>query len=337
MKETKRVSRLMLERYRLGDVSEEQRKLVEAELAVDEELRLYYESLKDSDREISRLYPFEEFPLLTAFQDAAVPAANMRPLLRWVRLYRKRLWGFAATAAVVVLIIVSYMFRPETVILTDEDITQAAGYNPNSGADLYIRNGNDHYDKGEYELAIDYYTQAIKLEVNNRNAYNCRGNAYYAMRNYDKAIEDYTRAIDLNPGDAGGFFIRGSVYYDKGEYDPAITDFTEAIQLNPKEAAFYNNRGTAYYAKGEYTKAIADYTQAISLNPNDIILYYPRGYTYYAMRDYDKAIEDYTQVIKFYPNVALFYNRRGDAYYAKGEHDRANADYETSQRLGSVN
>lgn len=53
----RRVSSLMLERYHLGEVTEDERKFVEAELSVNAELRSRRGALEDSDRELRRLYP----------------------------------------------------------------------------------------------------------------------------------------------------------------------------------------------------------------------------------------------------------------------------------------
>ena len=57
------VSTLMLERYRLGEVTAEELKLVESALALDDELRFRCESLDESDRELRRLYTWEQSPL----------------------------------------------------------------------------------------------------------------------------------------------------------------------------------------------------------------------------------------------------------------------------------
>jgi len=51
------ISALMLERYRLGEITEEESKLVEDELASNPILRSRCESLDESDRELRRLYP----------------------------------------------------------------------------------------------------------------------------------------------------------------------------------------------------------------------------------------------------------------------------------------
>ena len=80
MKGTGRISTLLLERYRLGEVSAKERRSVEAEMAADGELRRRYEALDDSDRELRRRFSFESLPALADIQNTAAPADNAKRL-----------------------------------------------------------------------------------------------------------------------------------------------------------------------------------------------------------------------------------------------------------------
>ena len=96
------------------------------------------------------------------------------------------------------------------------------------------------------------------------DAYN-RGNAYHDKGEFDKAIENYTEAIRLTPESVETYYNRGIAYGKKGEMDKAIEDFTEAIRLNPELAEAYHSRGRAYRYKGDQTKAEADFAKAKEL------------------------------------------------------------------------
>jgi tetratricopeptide (TPR) repeat protein len=275
MKETKSFSRLMLERYRLDDVSDEQRKLVEAELAADEGLRHYYESLEASDNEINRLYPYKNHHALAAFRDNAVPAAKGRPVR--TRASRLREWRPARLAAAVAVVIIFltafYLFRLLNANLASEDTIQATGLNTNSRAESYLNSGDEYYGKGEYDLAIKDYTRAINLNKNYGRAYGNRGNAYSAKGEYDLAIEDYNQAISLNTMDADLFNRRGEAYTYKGEFDLAIEDFISAIFLESNDAVLYYNRSTAYSNKGENDLASDVYIREVTLDDGSIMIF----------------------------------------------------------------
>jgi tetratricopeptide (TPR) repeat protein len=216
--------------------------------------------------------------------------------------------------------------------LAIEDYTQAIRLDTNNSA-AYFNRGIAYYFKSDYDRAITDYTQAIKLDPNDASAYYNRGIAYRNKDDYDRAITDYTQAIKLDPNDAGAYNNRGLAYNNKGDHDRAIADYTQAIRLDPNLAMAYNNRGTAYGKKGDYDRAIADHTQAINLDPNGASRYYNRGNAYNSKGDYDRAIADYNQAIRLDPNNARAYNNRGNAYYNKGDYDRAIADYNQAIRL----
>ena len=140
--------------------------------------------------------------------------------------------------------------------------------------------GYAYTQNGQWEKAIEAFTQAINLDPKHLGIYNNRGNAYAKKGEYDKAIEDHNKAIELDPKYALAYYNRGNDYVNKGEYDKAIEDFNKAIELDPKYALAYSNRGHAYADKGEYDKAIEDFNKAIELDPKYALAYNNRGLVY---------------------------------------------------------
>jgi S1-C subfamily serine protease len=59
--------------------------------------------------------------------------------------------------------------------------------------------------------------------------YKYRGSAYHQKGEYDLAIADFTDAIHLNPIDGDAYYDRGEAYDDKHDYERAISDFNTAI------------------------------------------------------------------------------------------------------------
>src|SRR4030095_7966348 len=63
-------------------------------------------------------------------------------------------------------------------------------------------------------------------------AYYNRGLAHYLKGEYDLAIADYDQAVTVKP-DAEAFIGRGLAYFHKDEFNLANADFTRAIELKP--------------------------------------------------------------------------------------------------------
>ncbi|GMO48144.1 MAG: hypothetical protein Pg6C_10520 [Treponemataceae bacterium] len=198
-----------------------------------------------------------------------------------------------------------------------------SGQNAGERAKRYVENGDTFFARGDYDMAIACYTDAIKLDPN-----------YMPFRTY---------------------FNRALAYGEKGDRDSAIADWTQLIRLFPDNTMAYANRAADYAEKGDYDRAIADFTQVLKLEPSGAIgpfgifgnIWYMRGKAYLAKKDHEHAIADLTQVIIDYYeyivtqgtqeakyDLGIVYHLRGRAYQAKGDKKKANADFAAAKKLG---
>jgi tetratricopeptide (TPR) repeat protein len=166
----------------------------------------------------------------------------------------------------------------------------------------YITEGNDFFEKKDYDSAVKIYTKAIQLDPRFADAYYARGNARYDKKEYDKAIEDYNKAIELDPKDVDAYNGRGSAWYYKKKYDKAIEDFNKAIELDPKDALAYSNRAEVWAQTKEFNKAITDANYAIKLDANLADAYNSRGFVYEKMGKREEAKQDYKRALQIEPD-----------------------------------
>jgi len=136
---------------------------------------------------------------------------------------------------------------------------------PSTTASQRFQLGRAHYNLGEYRLAIEGFTEAIRLDPQYAQSYRNRGDAYYKLGEYQRAIEDYDEAIRLNPQGAWAYNNRGYAYSQLGEDQRAIKDYDEAIRLDPQDTEAYTNRGYAYQSLGMNEEAERDLAKAREL------------------------------------------------------------------------
>ena len=100
-------------------------------------------------------------------------------------------------------------------------------------AEEYYKRGDENLRNGNYEQAIEDFTEAIRLNPNSPSSYNNRAwvYAYHLKTNFDQAISDATQAIRLSPNEPNHFGTRGWAYLGKGDYDSATDDFFKALEL----------------------------------------------------------------------------------------------------------
>ena len=92
------------------------------------------------------------------------------------------------------------LFLSLSFLLLCSSIGFAAGKETNrmSTAWKYFQRGLSLSDKGEYDRAIDWYSQAIALNPNLAAAYYIRGVTFGRKGHYDRESTDYSKAIALD-------------------------------------------------------------------------------------------------------------------------------------------
>ncbi|MDR2035028.1 MAG: tetratricopeptide repeat protein [Helicobacteraceae bacterium] len=118
---------------------------------------------------------------------------------------------------------------------------------------------------GKFQEAIEQFSNAIKEDPNNVEAYIRRGRSYANIKDYSRAIADFNQAIRIDSSNANAYHSRGNSYYRLGDTNKAIADWTQVIALDPTNAKAYSNRSTAYAKQKNYKNATLDAKKACDL------------------------------------------------------------------------
>jgi tetratricopeptide (TPR) repeat protein len=97
--------------------------------------------------------------------------------------------------------------------------------------------GQTKFEQGDYQGAIGAYTQAIKFEPQNIDAYIGRGNARSYLKDYSLAIQDYTKVINFSSQSPVAYMNRAVVSCTLGNKQAAFADYQQAANIYNKQGA----------------------------------------------------------------------------------------------------
>jgi predicted Zn-dependent protease len=155
--------------------------------------------------------------------------------------------------------------EPERAIAACTKVTRDAEAPARIRAAAFFRLGAIFQAKGDQDLAINHFSEAIRLDPKSAKSFKSRGDTYWQKKDDDNALADYAQAIELDPKDASTYVHRARIWAGRNNLDAAIADNSEAIRIDPKSAIAYSSRASNFEAKGDHERAMADYRQGIEL------------------------------------------------------------------------
>ncbi|MBG0744866.1 MAG: tetratricopeptide repeat protein, partial [Cylindrospermopsis raciborskii KL1] len=96
----------------------------------------------------------------------------------------------------------------------------------------YNNRGIARVNLGDNQGAIDDYSQAIKLDPTNANAYNNRGFVYYDLNNKQNAIDDWQTSIRINNKSSDTLLGLAVALYNQGKQEEAYSFAQQALKLD---------------------------------------------------------------------------------------------------------
>lgn len=132
----------------------------------------------------------------------------------------------------------------------------------------HIDNGNQWFDKGKYNQAIEQYSMALQIDSNCDEARNELANTYYTVKDYAHALEQSTRLRQSKSKFKEDAYIVNANSLDMlNRRTEAIAILKEGILAYPSNHLMYYYLGS-YYSKNKNFKAAQDILdKGLSLKP----------------------------------------------------------------------
>jgi tetratricopeptide (TPR) repeat protein len=196
-----------------------------------------------------------------------------------------------------------------------------------SSADL-IYKGNDLFNSGRYEEAIEYYDQVPSTDTNYYIALTNKGNTLNSLERYSEAITYYDKALAIEPNYKEALSGKGSALYGLGRYSEAITYIDKALAIDPNYKPALTNKGNTLERLGRYSEAITYYDKALAIDPNYKEALSGKGNALYGLGRYSEAITYYDKALAIDPNYKEALSGKGSALYGLGRYSEAITYYD---------
>ncbi|KAH0623346.1 hypothetical protein JD844_031585 [Phrynosoma platyrhinos] len=95
--------------------------------------------------------------------------------------------------------------------------------------------GNDAFSKGDYEMAIERYTEGLKKQKDMPMLYTNRAQAYIKLQKYDKAISDCDWALRCDEKCIKALFHMGKAYLAQKQYSKSKECYLKILEIDPQK------------------------------------------------------------------------------------------------------
>ena len=150
---------------------------------------------------------------------------------------------------------------------TIKSLTSKLIDNPDDASALY-RRGQVYASKGAYLLAVNDFTESIRLNPKDVEAYNNRCWVRTVIGDLQSALRDCNEALRLRPNFVDALDSRGLVNLKSGQSKNAIADFDAALKINPRLTSSLYGRGLAKQRNGSISEGELDIANAKAMDPN---------------------------------------------------------------------
>ncbi len=167
--------------------------------------------------------------------------------------------------------------------------------------------GMVYADLGDYQLAIDAFQRALKIDPQLGVSSVQIAQIFQQKGIYDQAIEHYKQALATAPS-AEVFGALGTLWLLQGEFDQAVNSLQRALTFDPHSPtlnqnllAAYHRWGIHYLERDQFSDAFNCFERGLKRFPFSEILLSDLAATHAAAGKYQKALDIYQRVMQINP------------------------------------
>ena len=173
--------------------------------------------------------------------------------------------------------------------------------------------GKKYENEGNYEKAVVFYTEILKKDFNNIDAWVRKGICLYNLRKFKLSIECFEKALKLDRKNYLSWFFKGNALMELKKYEDALKCYNYALNLAPpsEKAKILNNKklleeklcknnpnfetikhfikkGRVMLLKNDYNNALIEFKKVLMRDKYNIEALFGVGYCLNALNKFDE-------------------------------------------------
>ncbi len=141
-------------------------------------------------------------------------------------------------------------------------------------AKQHYKTGEDFFENGKYDDAIDQYTRAIEIEPDYTKAYTQRALVYSLQKKYKEAADDYERALVFVTKDQELYYNAANMHFKIGEDSLALDRISKALDLKKGYLDAINLKVLVLMDLKKYDEALKESKTALKYKESSENYYY---------------------------------------------------------------
>ena len=176
--------------------------------------------------------------------------------------------------------------------------------------EAYFSLGYTYKLAGNYDLAIQNYNEAIRIQPSSLYYYN-RARVYSMIYNYNFAIRDCDSVLKLQPDNVETLILRAQLLDQLNQDIDAINDYKKVIKLGFYPPKLYFDIGRIFESINQQDSALVYYNMDILNDTSERYTYIRIAEIHETRSNFNEALSVYNHCIQSFPSYDYAYYKRG--------------------------
>lgn len=169
-------------------------------------------------------------------------------------------------------------------------------------------------DRGQYEIALEYFKEAYSLNKDNINVLYDLAYSSERLGLLEESILYYNKYLDEDPFSENVWYNLAIVYTLLEKTDLALSSYNYAIALNESFGSAYFNKGNLLFNEERFEESLEVYQEFLKLEPENSEVYNYIGECYLKLNKSKDAIIYIQKALELNPSISDSWHNLSNAF-----------------------